>query len=168
MKELPTREGGLPPPPLLPCLPLLLCVFYSLVVAAPLPIFSSYTLVRAKGHHAAKALRGTFEAVRAGASAEALDLVYRPSADPEVLSRFWSEATGWKPFDVGNIEAMGPHDRAFAQMVLITRLTHRDVNVLPAMRALAVPGWAAHVRAALPSIEAKHPDIAAAYRAALA
>lgn len=116
---------------------------------------------------AASALRPILAAVRAGHSPESLDLVHRPSADPEALNRFWSQATKWHPFDVANIESMSEHDRAFAEMVLVTRLRFGDVNALQALRALRVPGWASHVRAALPWVE-KRTDVVTAYQAALA
>jgi hypothetical protein len=41
------------------------------------------------------------------------------------------------------------------------------VNALAALRALDVPGWRAHVRAAVPLV-AKNPEIAKAYEDLLA
>lgn len=105
-------------------------------------------------------------AVHAGASPESLDLPYRPSPDPCAMARFWDEALGRKAFTVSNLVAMGPHDRAFAETVLVARLCGGDLHALHALRVLAVPGWSTHLRAALP-IVAAHPEIHAAYESAL-
>jgi hypothetical protein len=111
-------------------------------------------------------LRYVLGAVADGEAPEVLGLRYQPSGDAEAISRFWAEAVGWKPYTIKNIVGMDDHDRSFAETVLVARLEDGDVQVLKAMWALAVPGWAAHVRAALPFV-AQHPVITKAYEDAL-
>ncbi len=111
-------------------------------------------------------LHHVLSAVSRGESPESLDLRYRTSPDPDAMGRFWAEATGWKAFTVSTIVGMDDHDRSFAETVLIARLTGGDVNAVRALWALDVPGWASHVRAALPRF-ADNPVIRKAYEAAL-
>lgn len=92
-------------------------------------------------------------AVHAGSSPESLDLVHRESADPMAVARFWEQATQRMPFDVPNIVAMSEHDRAWAETVLLARLTNGDVQALRAISALNVRRWPTHVRAAMPLVE---------------
>jgi hypothetical protein len=112
-------------------------------------------------------LHHVLSAVSRGESPESLDLVYRPSVDRDAMARFWAEAIGWKAFTVSTIVGMDDHDRSFAETVLIARLLDGDLNALRAVWALDVPGWSAHVRAALPRV-AENPVIRKAYEAALA
>lgn len=112
-------------------------------------------------------LRDLLWSVYRGVAPETLGLVYRPSSDPAAVQQFRAECQQWRPFDVENIRRMGEHDRAKAETALVCRLAPApDVNVLPALAALAVPGWEAHVRAALPLV-AHHPAAVRAYQAAL-
>jgi hypothetical protein len=115
----------------------------------------------------ARELYDVLSAVHGGAAPEALGLPYAPSRDADAMARFWAEATGWRPFDLANLAAMGVHDRAFAETVLIARLVSGDLHALAALRGLEVQGWPAHVRAALPLVAA-HAEIAKAYADATA
>ena len=98
-------------------------------------------------------VRAALTAVHAGASPSSLDLVHRPSLDPAAVPEFWRQAQKWLPFDTANIARMSDHDRAWAETVLVSRVTHGDVNALRALVALSVPLWRGHARAALPFLE---------------
>jgi hypothetical protein len=107
-------------------------------------------------------LRDVLWSVYRGARPEALGLVYVPSADASAMERFWAQCLAHQPFDLEILRGMGPHDRAFAETVLVSRLRSGDVNALLALRELNPPGWRVHLRAAVPFVE-KHPQIAKAY-----
>jgi hypothetical protein len=98
-----------------------------------------------------------FGRILQGTDPSALDLVYIPSDDPSAVERFWTNATSWQPFDVDAITGMGPHDRGWAETVLVSRLVHGDLDAAKAMVALEVPRWAAHLEAAISVIGDRSP-----------
>lgn len=83
-------------------------------------LFNTLDCVRLPATHA---MRHVLEAVIDGASPDALDLRYVPTPDPAPLNRFL-HATDHAP---DAILALGPHDRAWAEAVLLGELSRRDL-----------------------------------------
>jgi hypothetical protein len=83
-------------------------------------LFNTLDCVRLPATHA---MRHVLEAVIDGATPDALDLRYVPTPDPAPLNRFL-HATDHAP---DAILALGPHDRAWAEAVLLGEISRRDL-----------------------------------------
>jgi|GEM_PF-4896373 len=115
-------------------------------------------------------LRAISEAIVLGATPESLDLVLVPSEDPTLTRQFFINASQWKPHELDLIRRLGPHDRRWAESVLLGRLEFPDMHAIAALVALDVPGWRAVVAEAVASFAASgtYPEFVADGRAALA
>ena len=83
---------------------------------------------------AAHALADIFVQLQSGVSAEMLDLVYAPSADPNIVEAFW-ESCGFtgKPYETSYLSAMGAHDLAWAHALIVARVEEKDERSLDAI-----------------------------------
>lgn len=121
-------------------------------------------------HPACAELRAISEAIVLGASPESLDLVHVPSKDPTMTRQFFINASQWKPHDLALIQQLGPHDRRWAESVLLGRLEFPDMHAIAALVALDVRGWRAVVGEAVASFAAAgtYPEFVRDGEAALA
>lgn len=80
---------------------------------------------------AAQALADLFTQLTAGADAAALGLVYVASKDSALAPAFWESCgpTG-RPYADHLLTAMGEHDRAWADALVVARVEDRDVRSL--------------------------------------
>jgi hypothetical protein len=115
-------------------------------------------------------LEAIAEAIILGADPASLDLVYVPSADPGLARRFLVNAGAWLPHDVEMIRQMSPHDRRWAESVLLGRLDFPDIHAIDALAELDPPGWREQLAEVVAGYSARgeHPDFVARGRAALA
>lgn len=94
-------------------------------------------------------LRSVFEATLGGATAEELDLVYQPSADPGLADQLWQTIRSQTdPLPLERLSELSPHDRAWLETVMLSRLESCDARSPAALVALGTPRLAAHLQQA--------------------
>lgn len=94
-------------------------------------------------------LRSVFEAKLGGASAEELDLVYQPSADPGLPDQLWQIIRSQSdPLPLERVSELSPHDRAWLETVMLSRLESCDARSPTTLVALGTPRLAAHLQQA--------------------
>lgn len=94
-------------------------------------------------------LSSVFEAKLGGASAEELDLVYQPSADPGLPDQLWQTIRSQTdPLPLERLPELSPHDRAWLETVMLSRLESCDARSPMALVALGTPRLAAHLQQA--------------------
>lgn len=94
-------------------------------------------------------LRSVFEATLGGATAEELDLVYQPSTDPGLPDQFWQTIRSQTdPLPLERLSELSPHDRAWLETVMLSRLESCDARSPAALVALGTPRLAAHLQQA--------------------
>jgi HEAT repeat protein len=95
-------------------------------------------------------LRRVFEACLNGASPDELDLVYRGSENAELAEIFWQAlADESTPLPLELVSAMGQHDRAWLEAVLMVRLFYCDPRSPNALMTLEADGLNVHLREAI-------------------
>lgn len=115
-------------------------------------LFNTLDCIR---HPAAHAMRSVLQAVIDGATPDDLGLVYVPSPDPAPLQRFL-HATDHAP---DAIIALGPHDRAWAEAILLGEISRRDALAPVAAVAVGLADAAMALREVLRrDTDASRPD----------
>ncbi len=105
-------------------------------------------------------LKAIAQAIILGADPASLDLVYVPSDDPTLARQFLMNAGQWNPHDVDMVRRMSPHDRRWAESVLVGRLEFPDIHAIDALAALAPTGWRADLGDVADRFakDGEHPD----------
>jgi hypothetical protein len=113
-------------------------------------------------------LRRVFEACLSGASPDDLDLVYKASKNAELAEIFWQALKDEsKPLPLGLVSAMGQHDRAWLEAVLMARLDFCDPRSPEALMALEADGLHVHLREAIAIADTNEHNFISAAEAVL-
>jgi len=113
-------------------------------------------------------LRRVFEACLSGASPDDLDLVYKASKNADLAEIFWQALKDRsKPLPLGLVSAMGQHDRAWLEAVLMARLDSCDPRSPEALMTLEAAGLDVHLREAIAIAGANEQSFTSAAEAIL-
>lgn len=113
-------------------------------------------------------LRRVFEAYLSGTSSDDLDLVYKASKNAELAGIFWQALKDRsKPLPLELVSAMGQHDRAWLEAVLMARLVSCDPRSPEALMTLEADGLDIHLREAIAIADASEQSFISAAEAIL-